>query len=105
MARFGGVNGGEAERTGAALRISDDVHFVRIDDQVIVADMRSGHYLGLDDVGARVWDLIRKGIAREAIVDCLSGEYDVPRGVLERDLQRLFQDLLKRRLVEYATPG
>lgn len=99
------MNGGAAERTGAALRISDGVHFVRMDDQVIVADMRSGRYLGLDDVGARVWDLIRRGAAREAIVDCLCGEYDVPRGVLERDLQRLFQDLLKRRLVEYATPG
>ena len=105
MAQSGGVNAGAAERTAAVLRISDHVHFVRMDDQVIVADMRSGRYLGLDDVGARVWELIRKGAAGEAIVDCLSGEYDVPRGVLERDLQRLFPDLLERRLVEYAPPG
>ena len=101
MARSGGMNGG-AERTEAALRISDDVHSVRMDDQVIVADMRSGRYLGLDDVGARVWDLIRKGATCECIVERLSEEYDVPGDVLERDLQRLLQDLLERRLVEYA---
>ena len=105
MAESGGVKDGAEAEPCTKLRVSDDVHFVRMDDQVIVADMRSGRYLGLDEVGARVWELIRKGAGREAIVDCLCGEYDVPRGVLERDLQRLFQDLLKRRLVEYAMPG
>ena len=102
MARSGGMNGGAAERTEAALRISDDVHSVRMDDQVIVADMRSGRYLGLDDVGARVWDLIGEGATCTCIVERLSGEYDVPGDVLERDVQRLLQDLLQRRLVEYA---
>ena len=105
MAQSGGMNSGAAERTGAALRISDDAHSVRMDDQVIVADMRSGRYLGLDDVGARVWDLIGEGATYEYIVERLSGEYDAPGDVLERDVQRLLQDLLQRRLVEYATPG
>ena len=86
----------------AELRISDHAHSVRMDDQVIVADMRSGRYLGLDDAGARVWDLIGKGATREDIVDRLSAEYDVAGDVLERDVQRLLQDLLKRRLVEYT---
>ena len=89
----------------AGLRISGHAHSVRMDDQVIVADMRSGRYLGLDGVGARVWDLIGKGATRECIVERLSGEYDVPGGVLERDVQWLLQDLLQRRLVEYETPG
>lgn len=84
----------------AELRIADHAHAVRMDDQVIVADMRSGRYLGLDDVGARVWDLIGEGATRERIVERLSAEYDVAGGVLERDVQRLLQDLLRRRLVE-----
>lgn len=87
----------------AELRISDHAHSVRMDDQVIVADMRSGRYLGLDDVGARVWDLLGEGATRESIVQRLSAEYDVAGGVLERDVQRLLQDLLRRRLVEYAS--
>ncbi|MDE2904613.1 MAG: PqqD family protein [Acidobacteriota bacterium] len=84
----------------AELRIADHAHAVRMDDQVIVADMRSGRYLGLDDVGARVWDLIGEGATRECIVERLSAEYDVAGEVLERDVQRLLQDLLLRRLVE-----
>ena len=86
----------------AGLKISDHAHAVRLDDQIIVADMRSGRYLGLDDVGARVWDLIGKGATRECIVERLADEYDVAGDVLERDVQRLLQDLLQRRLVEYT---
>jgi hypothetical protein len=36
-------------------------------------------------------------------VERLSGEYDVSGDVLERDVQRLVQNLLQRRLVEYET--
>ena len=36
------------------------------------------------------------------IVDCVHAEYDVSRDVLERDVDRLLDDLLQRRLVEVA---
>lgn len=87
----------------AGLKISVHAHSVRMDDQVVVADMRSGRYLGLDDVGARVWELIGEGATRECIVERLSAEYDVADEVLERDVRRLLQDLLRRRLVECAS--
>ena len=89
----------------ASLRLSEHAHFVRMDDQVIVADMRSGHYLGLDGVGARVWDLISEGVTYSAILEHLSGEYEVAMDVLEHDVERLLQDLLKRRLVRHEMPG
>ena len=82
------------------LKLSEQVHYVRMDDQIIVADMRSGHYLGLDGVGARVWDLIGKGATRGGIVMRLSSEYEVSTDVLERDVARLLQDLMERRLIE-----
>ena len=90
-------------RTDTPLKISGKAHCARLGDQIIVADMRSGRYLGLDDVGARVWDLIGEGATRACIVERLSAEYDVAAGVLERDVQRLLQDLLRRRLVECAS--
>ena len=93
-------------RTDAPLRISGHVRFIRMDDQIIVADLRSGRYLGLDGVGARAWDLIGKRATRGAIVDCLCGEYDASADVIERDVERLLRDLLERRLIEQApSPG
>ncbi len=87
-------------------KVSEQAHCARLGDQVIVADMRSGRYFGLDDVGAMVWALIEGRATRGVIVDRVYAEYDVSRDVLERDVDRLLDDLLKRRLVEYAvTPS
>ena len=82
------------------LRISGDAHFVRLEEQIVVADMRSGHYLGLDGVGARVWDLIDQGATRDDMINRLSAEYDVAIDVLVKDVEQLIQDLIRRRLVE-----
>lgn len=87
-------------RAHTRLKLSEHVRHVRMDDQVIVADLRSGRYLGLDGVGARVWDLVGEGATRGAIVECLSAEYDVSPDVLERDVGRLVEELVARRLIE-----
>lgn len=93
-------NGAEQARTATDLKLSEHVHHVRMDDQIIVADMRSGHYLGLDGVGARVWELLGQHIERDAILVRLCTEYDVPMEVLKRDVEALLRDLLQRRLIE-----
>lgn len=90
-------------RSDMPLRISGKAHCARLGDQIIVADMRSGRYFGLDDVGAMVWGLIEERATPDVIVDRVHAEYDVSRDVLERDVDRLLDDLLERRLVEYAT--
>lgn len=92
-------------RTDTSLKVSSQAHCARLGNQLVVADLRSGHYFGLDDVGAVVWALIEEHATRGAIVDRVHAEYDVSRDVLERDVDRLVDDLLKRRLVEYETAG
>ena len=105
MAEVGSVRSGSAELcVDAPLRLAEHAHYVRIDDQVVVADMRTGHYLGLDGVGARVWDLIDMGASGRAIAASLFDEFEVSKTLLERDLQALLQDLLRRRLIEYRSP-
>lgn len=87
-------------RAHARLKLSAHVHHVRLDDQIVVADLRSGRYLGLDGVGARVWDLVGEGSTRGAIVERLAAEYDVSADVLERDVGSLLEELAARRLIE-----
>ena len=101
MADLGSVKNEANEiHRDSPLKLSEHVHHVRMDDQVIVADMRSGHYLGLDGVGARVWDLIGEGATLGAIMECLSTEYEVSVDVLERDIGGLVEELLARRMIE-----
>ena len=88
--------------TDTPLKVAERVHCARMGDQTILADMRSGRYLGLDEVATAVWAKIEQQATRGAIVDHVHAEYDVPRDVLERDVDRLLDDLLERRLVEYG---
>ena len=89
-------------RSDTPLKVSEQAHCARVGDQIVVADMRSGRYFGLDDVGAMVWNLLEERATPGVIVDRVHAEYDVSREVLERDVDRLLDDLLDRRLVEYA---
>lgn len=90
----------QGARVQTRLKLAEHVRHVRLDDQVVVADLRSGRYLGLDGVGARVWDLVGEGATRGAIVECLAAEYDVSPDVLERDVGGLLEELAARRLIE-----
>ena len=105
MVHFSGMNNRpDRVRPDALLKLSEWVHYVRMDEQVIVADMRSGHYLGLADVGARVWDLVGEGATPDGIIERISAEYDVSMDVVEQDVDRLLRELLARRLIDFESP-
>ena len=100
MAEVGSVKTASADCVGVPLRLAEHAHYVRMDDQVIVADMRSGHYFGLDGIGARLWELIGEHLDLDTIVERLYSEYEVSMEVLRRDVGELLQELVRRGLVE-----
>ena len=65
----------------------------------VLLDYAGGQYYGLDEVGTRIWELLRGGSTLSAIVDRLQAEYDVPREVLHEDASALLAELAGRRLV------
>lgn len=65
----------------------------------VLLDYAGGQYYGLDEVGTRIWELVREGSTLGTIVDRLEAEYDAPRDVLEADASALLAELAARRLV------
>jgi hypothetical protein len=65
----------------------------------VLLDYAGGQYYGLDEVGTRIWELVRDGSTLGAIVDWLADEYDAPRDVLQADASALLAELAARRLV------
>ncbi len=74
--------------------------------ETAILDLKAGMYYGLDDVGARVWDLIQEPRDVGDIRDILLEEYDVAPERCERDLLALLQRLADEGLIEvrYAAP-
>ena len=71
----------------------------KIDEEVVILNSHSGNYYGLDEVGARIWEIMEKPCAISKILNTLLDEYDVERQQCEHDLLLLIDALDTRGLV------
>ena len=64
-------------------------------DRTVLLDLRKERYYGLDEVGTRVWALLREGVDEGGILARLEHEYEAPRELLQSDLTELLGRLAK----------
>lgn len=72
----------------------------RLEDEVVILDLKSGVYHGLEAVGARVWELIGQPAPVHAVRDSLLDEYEVEPQRCEQDLLALLAELKSHGLLE-----
>ena len=68
----------------------------------VILNLKDGVYYGLDDVGARIWQLLQRPTTVAAMRAALVEEYDVDRGQCERDVDALIVELRRRGLVKVS---
>jgi hypothetical protein len=69
-------------------------------DEVVMLDLESGMYYGLDAVGARIWNLIQEPKVVNAVRDILLQEYQVDPDRCERELLAFLREMAVHGLVE-----
>ena len=62
-------------------------------EEAVILHLDRGLYFGLDDVGARIWQLIQQPIAVEEICARLTAEYEVEPARCERAVLQLLEEL------------
>jgi predicted transcriptional regulator len=67
---------------------------------VVILDMKSGTYYGLNTVGTRVWELMQQPVTFSQIHETLLDEYDVDPEECRQDITTLLEDLINRGMVE-----
>ena len=79
--------------------VAADIHIRTFDGALVILNLDSGDYFGVNEIGARLWaGLSARRTPREIALE-LGEEFDVdPRTLLE-DLVSLTQDFLARGLV------
>jgi hypothetical protein len=70
-----------------------------VGDETVILELEGGAYFGLDPIGARVWTLVSEGTRLGKLCEIMVSEYEVERAQLERDVEALISDLVRRRLV------
>ena len=70
------------------------------DGEVVILNLKDSVYYGLNEVGGRIWEIIREPIAVGEVVDVLLDEYDVDREQCTQEVVDLVTDLVDKKLVE-----
>jgi len=86
----------------ATYRVSPDVLSQEVHGETVLLDLAGGTYFGLNEVGTRVWQLLRAGVSLAVLLDTLEGEFEVQRQVLEADINALLARMAEVGILEAA---
>ncbi|MEL6129345.1 MAG: PqqD family peptide modification chaperone [Cyanobacteria bacterium J06627_3] len=68
--------------------------------EAVILNLGTGQYYGLNEVGARVWELIQQPCTFDSILHSLLEEYDVQPDVCKQDLTKILIDMKEACLIE-----
>jgi coenzyme PQQ synthesis protein D (PqqD) len=86
-----------------SVRIPDQVATRKIGEEMILLNLGTGTYFGLDAVGSRFLELLEQNGEVAAVYRAMMEEFDVSPKVLEADLLRLLEEMRAKGLLEAST--
>jgi hypothetical protein len=75
------------------LKVGESTVFTELDDEMVLLNLETGTYFGLDALGTRIWKLIEQGATEAAIFELLLAEYAVEPPQLRADLSAFLDQL------------
>lgn len=69
-------------------------------DELVMMDLENGNYIGLNEVGSDIWQLLETPIKIADVVGKLVEDYDVEKEECEQDVLMYLNEMLKRGLVD-----
>lgn len=78
---------------------SETVFAQDIDGEMVLLDMTSENYFGLDEVGTAIWHVMQERESLQEVFSKLLEEYDVEEEVLKKDLFHFVDRLEKSGLI------
>jgi hypothetical protein len=70
-----------------------------IGEEVVMLDMDSGFYFGLNSVASVIWGMLANEIGFEALVDQLMTQFAVDRSLCEADTKELLDQMLEKNII------
>jgi hypothetical protein len=83
--------------------VSSDALFKDFDGESVILNLVDESYYGLDPAGTTMWNALTQTRSLAAACDQLMEIFDVERGVLEKDLLELADELVSRGIFDVQT--
>ena len=87
----------------ARVSIPLDVLVSELAGELVILNLNSESYFGLDEVGTRMWTALTTSETIQSAYDGLLAEYEVSEEQLKHDLTELLSKLLDQGLLEVAS--
>ena len=82
------------------IKLSDTVSYKEVDGEIVLLDMKSESFYGLDAVASDIWRLLQKGKTLQETYDALLAIYEVAPEKLLEDLEKFIGRLTESGLIE-----
>lgn len=80
--------------------ISPSVFAQEVDGEMVLLDMESENYFGLDEVGTAIWQAMQEKETLQEVLELLLEQYEVGEEMLTNDLSDFVEKLVESGLVE-----
>lgn len=84
------------------VKIGKQVVFREINGELVLLNLKSGFYFGLDPVGSRMWLLLKDHERLNRVLKLLLQEYSIEENACRNDLLKLVTSLQKSGLIEVS---
>lgn len=71
----------------------------RVGDEVVMLDVESGYYFGLNSVASVIWDMMKDKIELNSLVENLMKEFDVDKATCELDTLELLEEMKAKKII------
>ena len=71
----------------------------RVGDEVVMLDVESGYYFGLNSVASVIWNMMKEKIELSALVENLMKEFDVDKATCELDTLELLEEMKGKKII------
>jgi len=79
---------------------SDTVFAQEVDGEMVLLDMNSENYFGLDEVGTAIWQAMQEKGTLQEVHDAMLEQYEVEPEVLKKDLLDFAEKLKENGLID-----
>ena len=81
------------------LKLAEHISLTELDDEVVLLDLNSGAYYGLNHIGAQIMSALEKGLSNETTVAKIASRYQVSHQQIQEDMDSLLSDMLNNKLL------
>jgi len=85
--------------TDSVITVQPDVVSREVQGEEVILDLTSGTYFGLNEVGTRIWTLLKGKSSLKKVIRTIEQEFDVDPAAAEKDTLNLVEKLASKKLV------